>query len=173
MTTSPEFVVRPARPRDAASFLAMWRGVVAEGRFVRPDEVRGSVRDFRRQFRDAWTRERAEIVAVDGERVIGHLSIGREGGSVTRHIASIGMSVAADRRGTGVGSALLDAAIRWGREMGIEKLALSVYPHNDAARALYRKFGFTEEGRLSGHSKKAVGYLDEIPMGLWLIPPPR
>jgi hypothetical protein len=37
---------------------------------------------------------------------------------------------------------------------------------------LYRKFGFKEEGRLSGHSKKSIGYLDEIVMGLWVSAPP-
>jgi ribosomal protein S18 acetylase RimI-like enzyme len=34
--------------------------------------------------------------------------------------------------------------------------------------ALYRKFGFKEEGRLTGHSRKSIGYFDEIVMGLWL-----
>jgi ribosomal protein S18 acetylase RimI-like enzyme len=47
-----------------------------------------------------------------------------------------------------------------------------VYPDNEAALELYRRLGFAEEGRLSGHSKKAIGYRDEILMGLWLIPPP-
>jgi putative acetyltransferase len=71
-----------------------------------------------------------------------------------------------------VGTALLSEAIRWAREVGVEKLSLSVYPHNAAARALYRKFGFREEGRLTGHSKKALGYLDEVVMGLWLVDRP-
>jgi putative acetyltransferase len=47
-----------------------------------------------------------------------------------------------------------------------------VYPDNQAARALYRKFGFEEEGRLTGHSKKRIGYLDEVVMGRWLIDRP-
>jgi ribosomal protein S18 acetylase RimI-like enzyme len=63
-------------------------------------------------------------------------------------------------------------SIRWAHQAGVEKLALTVYPDNAAARALYRKFGFEEEGRLSGHSKKAIGYLDEIVMGLWVIDRP-
>jgi hypothetical protein len=37
---------------------------------------------------------------------------------------------------------------------------------------MYRRFGFVEEGCLTGHSKKAIGYRDEILMGLWLVPPP-
>ena len=57
--------------------------------------------------------------------------------------------------------------------MGVEKLALSVYPDNEAALALYQKFGFQEEGRLSGHSKKSIGYRDEVLMGRWLVEPPQ
>jgi ribosomal protein S18 acetylase RimI-like enzyme len=82
------------------------------------------------------------------------------------------MSVAADRRSMGIGTALLKRCIRWAREVGVEKLALSVYPDNERAVGLYRKFGFEEEGRLTGHSKKSIGYRDEIVMGLWLIPRP-
>jgi ribosomal protein S18 acetylase RimI-like enzyme len=166
------FDVRAARPRDAASFLQMWGEVVAEGRFVRTDRVGRSAGSYRRAFRHSWTSDEASLVAVAGERVVGHLSISREAGSATRHVAYLGMAVARDWRGRGVGTALMDEAIRWGREMGVEKIALSVYPHNHAARALYRKFGFQEEGRLTGHSKKTLGYLDEIVMGLWLVPRP-
>ncbi|HET8741860.1 MAG TPA: GNAT family N-acetyltransferase [Gaiella sp.] len=46
-----------------------------------------------------------------------------------------------------VGTALVAAAIEWARVRGLHKLTLSVFPHNDAAIALYRTFGFVEEGR--------------------------
>ena len=104
--------------------------------------------------------------------MIGHLEVTREESPATRHIATIGMAVRPGRRGMGVGSALMREALHWARTMGVEKLALSVYPDNETARALYRKFGFQEEGRLTGHSKKSFGYQDEIVMGLWLIPRP-
>ncbi len=79
------------------------------------------------------------------------------------------MMVAADRRGRGVGTALMVAAIDWARAQGLHKLALSVFPHNDAAVALYRKFGFVEEGRRVRHMRRASGELwDLIDMGLLL-----
>lgn len=81
----------------------------------------------------------------------------------------IGMMVAADWRGRGVGTSLLAAAVEWARAHGLHKLALSVFPHNDAAIALYRKFGFVEEGRLVRHVRRADGELwDLIEMGLRL-----
>ncbi len=81
----------------------------------------------------------------------------------------IGMMVAADWRGRGVGTALVAAAVEWARARGLHKLALSVFPHNDVAIALYRKFGFVEEGRLVQHVRRADGELwDLIEMGLLL-----
>lgn len=81
----------------------------------------------------------------------------------------IAMFVASERRGRGVGTALLAAAIDWARARGLHKLALSVFPHNEAAIALYRKFGFTEEGLHPKHMRRASGELwDLLDMGLML-----
>ncbi len=81
----------------------------------------------------------------------------------------LGMMVAAGWRGRGVGSALVAAAIEWARARGLHKLALSVFPHNQAAIALYRKFGFAEEGRLVHHVRRSNGeHWDLIEMGLLL-----
>lgn len=172
MRTGDGFVVRPATAADARSFLELWRTVVGERAFVRSDAVHGGVRTFRKRFRSSWTDEEANLVAVDGDRVIGHLSVSREEHPITRHVASLGMAVAPEWRGRGVGSALMEGAIEWARAHGVEKVALSVYPDNARALALYAKFGFVEEGRLTGHSRKSIGYRDEIVMGRWLIERP-
>ena len=72
-------------------------------------------------------------------------------------------------RGRGVGSALLGAAIEWARSEGLHKLSLSVFAHNEAAIALYRKLGFVEEGRLVKHYRRQSGeFWDAIQMGLLL-----
>jgi putative acetyltransferase len=55
--------------------------------------------------------------------------------------------------------------------VGVEKLMLSVYPHNTQAVALYRKFGFVQEGRLARHSRKSTGDEDEVVMAGWTGPP--
>ena len=169
----PPFTVRPARPGDAGSFLALYRAVSAEGRFIRTDDVVTGERETRRRFRVPPNETTASLVAVAEGSVVGSLGIDRGDHPVTRHVASIGMMVARPWRGRGVGSALLAGAVDWARHVGVEKIELSVYPDNAPAIALYRKFGFEEEGRLRGHSKKRTGYRDEVLMGLWLIDPPR
>lgn len=168
VSTSEDVVVRPAEPRDAASFHRMWTEIIAEG-LVRSQAVSRPVRHYKRLFRNALTERVAWIAAVtsDGD-VVGFLSATREEHPVTSHVATIGLGVRKERRGEGVGSALVSEAFRWARGAGVRKIILSVYPMNTPAIALYRKFGFIEEGRLVNQSRKAYGYEDEILMGRWL-----
>jgi ribosomal protein S18 acetylase RimI-like enzyme len=103
------------------------------------------------------------IVAAAGGELVGllHLEPSRHG------FAELGMLVAREWRGRGVGSALLAAAIERARADGLHKLSLEVFPHNEAGVALYRKFGFVEEGRRVRQYRRSSGELwDSIVMGL-------
>ena len=142
--------------------------MVAEGRWVRSEHVGRRAREYRRRFRRSWTADGAELVALEGERVVGHVAVAREAHPVTRHVATLGMSVASDRRHRGIGAALLQEAFGWCREHGVDKVVLSVYPDNRAAIALYRSFGFVQEGRLARQSRKSYGDEDEILMAAWI-----
>jgi diaminopimelate decarboxylase len=165
--------IRPARPRDARSFLEAFRSVAEERRFIQSESVTRSSGYYRRRFRRTWDERGAQILALDGGRVVGSLSIHREEHPATRHVATLGMHVVASHRARGIGTALMHEALRWARRFGIERIELTVYPHNGAALALYRKFGFAEEGRLVRHAKKSYGYEDEILMAILLEGPGR
>lgn len=103
------------------------------------------------------------LVAVMADEIVGSLRVEPSWYGV----GEIGMMVATEWRGRGVGAALMVAAIDWARGHGLHKLALSVFPHNEAAIALYKKFGFVEEGRRVRHMRRASGELwDLIDMGL-------
>jgi ribosomal protein S18 acetylase RimI-like enzyme len=117
---------------------------------------------------DEWAskwRLEGTLVAVAGGEIVGSLNV-----DLSRFgFGEIAMAVAREWRGRGVGSALLAAAVEWARERGLHKLSLDVFPHNAAAIALYRKFGFIEEGRRVKHFRRASGELwDAIEMGLLL-----
>jgi RimJ/RimL family protein N-acetyltransferase len=153
------FEIRPAREDDRRA-LAILFAAVAEERDGIATEPPVDV--------DAWAaRWRVEgtfVAAASGE-IVGSLNVepSRFG------FGEIGMAVAREWRGRGVGSALLAAAIEWSREHNLHKLSLSVFPHNAAAIALYRKFGFVEEGRRVKQYRRASGELwDAIEMGLLL-----
>ena len=108
----------------------------------------------------------ATIVATAANEIIGGIWVD---GPYDFGFGEIGMLVARDWRGQGVGSALLAASIEWSRENGLHKLSLTVFPHNKAALALYRKFGFEVEGRRRKQVRRESGELcDLIDMGLLL-----
>ncbi len=111
-----------------------------------------------------WRLEGDFVAAADGE-IVGNIHVDRN-----RHgFGEIGMAVAKDRRGQGIGTALLAYAIDWARREGLHKLCLHVFPHNEAAIGLYRRFGFVEEGRLVKQCRRSTGELwDTIAMGLLL-----
>jgi [ribosomal protein S18]-alanine N-acetyltransferase len=113
---------------------------------------------------ESWTLD-GTFVAVAGQELIGLLNV-----EPSRHgFGEIGMAVAREWRGHGVGSALLAAAIEWARGHGLHKLSLGVFAHNTAAIELYRKFDFVEEGRRIKQYRRASGELwDAIEMGLLL-----
>jgi ribosomal protein S18 acetylase RimI-like enzyme len=115
--------------------------------------------------RAATWRMEGTLVAVARDQIVGslHLEVSRYG------FGEIGMQVARAWRGRGVGSALMEAVITRARDDGLHKLSLSVFPHNAAAIALYRKYGFVEEGRRVKQYRRADGELwDAIDMGLLL-----
>ena len=92
---------------------------------------------------------------------------------VTRHVATLGIAVSADRRGQGIGRALMAEAFRWAVEQSAWRRSCCRSTRTTTPRsALYRRFGFVEEGRLVGHSRKSSGYEDEILMSAWITEGP-
>jgi RimJ/RimL family protein N-acetyltransferase len=155
----PQFEIRPARDEDRIPLTMLFAAVAGERDGIATEPPVDIEASAARLALDGF------IVAVAGNKIVGSIDIGRS----RFGFGEIGMLVARDWRGRGVGSALLAAAIGWAREHGLHKLSLNVFPHNAAAIALYRKFGFVEEGRRIKHYRRASGELwDAIEMGLLL-----
>ena len=149
--------IRAARASDARSFLSFWSAVVEEGRFVRSERVSHPLRVYRRRFARARPDREAQLLAVAGGRVVGHLFIQREPHPVTRHVATLAVAVAADQRGRGIGGALMAEAFRWARAAGVEKLVLSVYPHNTGPwRCIGSSASWTKEGSRGNRASPTV-----------------
>jgi RimJ/RimL family protein N-acetyltransferase len=158
-------LVRPAVPRDADALVALGRAVAAEdGLWLTYDRSRG---DERRNVRSVQRDPNVAVfVAEAPEGVVGRLSIARDHGAYSRHVAELGLMVAAGARRRGIGSALMEEAIKWARGIGVDKLELTVFPHNDPAIALYRKLGFREEGLIRRRYFIGGRYIDAMVMGL-------
>ena len=163
-----QLVVRRANPGDAAALVELAEAVASEpegwlisdGVWRTPGEERRFLRALRR-YEDA-----AVFVAEGPQGIVGRLSLGRDPHPASRHVADLGLMVAAGHRRRGIGTALLREAAIWARERGVTKLELHVFPHNEAAIALYESFGFRREGLRRGHYRRGAEYLDAVLMAL-------
>ena len=163
---SERLVVRRATPGDASALVELGEAVASEpegwlisdGSWRTPGEERRFLRALRR-YNDA-----AVFVAEVPDGIVGRLSLGRDPHPASRHVADLGLMVAAAYRRRGIGKALLETAVDWARESGVRKLELHVFPHNEAAMALYEGFGFRREGLRRGHYRRGPEYLDAVLM---------
>ncbi len=119
----------------------------------------------------AFDKDSVCLVAVDekedgSENIVGICTLTVAQNFRIRHRGEVGIVVSSKYHGLGVGTILfekiLDIADNW---LMLDRLELTLMAGNDAAEALYKKFGFVVEGR----KKKAVirdgEYKDEIIMG--------
>lgn len=100
----------------------------------------------------------AQIVGTAGLHPVGpHLR--------RRHVMMLGISVAPEAQGQGVGRALMtamcDFADRWAQVLRLE---LQVFADNHRAIALYQSMGFVHEGRHVGYALRDGRYVDSLSM---------
>jgi RimJ/RimL family protein N-acetyltransferase len=165
--------VRPADPRDAPELVALAESVGSEPEgWLISDSRWRSVGDERRYLRAVRKHPDAAVFVaeLDDGRVVGRLSVARDPHPASRHVADLGLMVAADARRRGVGRALLDQAAQWARDVGVRKLELHVFPHNEPAIRLYERCGYVREGYRKAHYRRGREYVDAILMA-YDVPP--
>src|SRR5438270_357711 len=119
-------IVRRAEPADAQGLKDLGDAVGAEpeGWLVTTNGWR-DVADERRYLRAIRRYPNAAVfVAEDEGAVVGRLSIARDQHPASAHVADLGLMVAASHRRRGIGTALLEAAVRWGRAAGVRPALL-------------------------------------------------
>ena len=162
--------IRRAEPSDAAALVALGRAVGSEpeGWLIAVDGWR-SVADERRYLKAIRRHPHAAVfVALDGDQMVGRLSLARDQHPASQHVADLGLMVAATHRRQGIGRELLETAVGWAKETGVTKLELHVFPWNEPAIKLYEQFGFEREGYRKAHYRRGLDEVDAILMALHL-----
>jgi putative acetyltransferase len=162
--------IRPAEPGDAQPLVELAGQISGEdGAWLLTTEVWRSAAEERRYLRAVRRHPDAAVyVAEDGERIVARLSLARDAHPASRHVADLGMMVAATSRRRGIGRALLAQAVTWAEAVGVTKLELHVFPWNEPAIALYDSFGFEREGLRKDHYLRDGASVDAILMAFRL-----
>lgn len=107
------------------------------------------------------------VVATVDEEIVGNISYNGGHRLRTRHVGEFGISVRKDYWGKGIGKALLQNLIDWGKASPYcEKINLRVRDDNIRAISLYRKLGFQVEGLIKKDMKINGEFVDCLFMGL-------
>src|ERR1700716_3057746 len=126
-----DFKVRPPEPSDAEALTRLAEAVSAEpeGWLISANGEWRSIGDERRYLKALRRYPNAAVFVAEGSygQIVGRLSLARDSHPASGHVADLGLMVAKNARGHGVGRALLEAAVDWSRGAGIRKLELHVF----------------------------------------------
>ena len=145
LNMSEEITVRHSEPEDHEALHRIYSGPLAMR------DTLGLPFSSKEPWRKRLAEERegdiSLVACAPSGEVVGHLSLYLYPEPRRRHSGHLGMAVRDDWRGQGAGTRLMGAAMdladNW---LGLTRLDLRVFAANEAAIALYRKFGFEVEG---------------------------
>jgi RimJ/RimL family protein N-acetyltransferase len=165
--------IRRADPGDAPELVELAEEVGREeGRWILTTSGWRSVAEERRYLKAVQRHPDAAVFVVEDDgRVVGRLSLSRDPHPSSHHVADLGLMVAAEYRRRGIGTALLEEAVRWAQTAGVRKLELHVFPWNKPALRLYESFGFEREGLRRRHYARDGEDVDAILMAYQLGEP--
>jgi aminoglycoside 6'-N-acetyltransferase len=170
VTVATDVAIRPATDEDEDAMVglelasAMHHAAVDPQRWRVP--AREAIADYRRRRREADPDGGALLAEADGT-VVGMVEMLPRGlvdepGAARVPIPSvdIGISIAPEWRGRGVGTALMRAAEEWARERGATRIILDLAVANVGALRLYERLGYATHGLLMDRRLEDAGESD-------------
>ncbi len=169
-----DITIRRSQTTDAAAMaLLMSHPEVLPGLMQLPY---GSAEQWEQRLKNNLSSGGSDLplVAMAGGELVGSASLHAAGPALRRrHVMSLGLAVAPQAQGRGVGkalmAALIDYADNWAQVLRIE---LGVYVDNERALKLYQRFGFEIEGRQRAYALRAGRYVDSYMMARLHPQPP-
>jgi putative acetyltransferase len=158
-------VIRAMEPTDAAGVSALiGRPGTFEGTLQLPDMAIASRVEYIQRIEPGTCRLVA--VAPGSSDIVGSVGLHLAGNSLRRaHVRSLGIGIAEEWQGKGLGRRMMQRALDWADNWaGILRVELTVHADNERAMALYRSFGFVEEGRHRAYGMKNGRYIDALTM---------
>ena len=160
-----DIVIQPATLDMADSFRQALDVVAREHRYLIFQEAPplASTRNFISQvLAKGWS----QFYALHDGKVVGWCDVVRDERPGMTHVGRLGIGLLPEFRGQKIGARLLAATIADAFQKGLTRIELEVFAANERAFALYRKFGFVEEGRKRQARCLDGAYEDSICMAL-------
>ena len=136
MTAHPlALAITPIDDTDVAGVIALWRAC----HLTRPWNDPAADIALARKGSNATV-----LVGRDSRSIVATVLVGHDGHRGWVYY----LAVDPDHRQKGYGRVMMDAAERWLRECGIEKLQLMVRPDNKSVKSFYQSLGYSEQERV-------------------------
>jgi RimJ/RimL family protein N-acetyltransferase len=168
-----DVIIRQAKPQDAEGIIAHGIEIAREPDIYMPytpKEADVPVEEEKGKIINHLEVGNLFLVAEAEEKIIGVFTcVVDHSLAITRHTAVLGMSVDRNYRNRGIGTEMMERAIRWAQERSIVRLELEVYAENVAAIRLYKKYGFEVEGRKRMYAYQRGRYYDSLIMSRLFI----
>ena len=131
----PTLAIAPIVDADVADVVALWQAC----HLTRPWNDPAADIALARKGSNA-----AVLVGRDGAAIVATVLVGHDGHRGWVYYLAVDQT----RRGKGYGRVMMDAAERWLRDHGIEKLQLLVRADNRQVKSFYQSLGYSEQERI-------------------------
>jgi len=164
--------IRRATPEDASAMTALMSEEAVYGNLLQlphPSEA-----TWRERLEAKSSNGDVQLVALAKGQLVAMAGLRANPHIRRRHAMHLGMAVTVPAQGKGVGSALMAALIDYAdRWVAVMRIELTVFTDNERAIALYRKFGFVQEGIFRAYGLRDGRYQDVLAMARLHPSPPR
>ena len=159
-----EITIRTSTPQDAVALHAMMQDPKVYAPTLQVPHNALSLWEKRLQDADDNDLIHSLVAEVDGA-FAGHATLMREKNPRRKHVAALGISIAAEFQRQGVGrrlmQALLNLADSW---LNLHRIELEVFADHSGAIALYESCGFVREGIVQDFAFRDGRYEDAVLM---------
>ena len=137
--------IRDATESDLPAILEIYNSTIPS-RMVSADTEPVSIEQRLPWFREHEPARRPLWVAEGAGELVGWMSLGDfyDGRPAYNHTVEIGVYVKDGHRGDGIGTYLLDEAVRRAPGLGIKTLTAGIFGHNRPSIRLFEGFGFEQ-----------------------------
>ena len=160
--------IRPAEVKDGASLLKLKLDYIRNTKTIPlfEDEYKNTIEQEEALINKLSQQENSCLLVAEYEgRLIGNVDINGSQRRKLKHTSMLGIGIAEDWQGHGIGTILMNEALQWANENRfLEVILLDVYDSNEPGKAIYNKLGFLSCGRIKGFFKENGKYIDNIRM---------